>query len=65
MKSFPILCPEENCGKEIQINDIEEYIKAEIVNKYLEFSLHEFVDRSKCTNWCPTPGCLAVFEVDG
>lgn len=59
-----MVCPEEGCGKDIPAYDIEEYIEKETVKKYLEFSLHEFVDKNKETSWCPTAGCSAIFEFD-
>lgn len=64
VKNFPIICPEEGCGSEITIGDIQEYIRGDLKDKYFEFSLHMFVENNSRTNWCPTPGCPALFELE-
>lgn len=65
IKSFPILCPAMGCISEIVISDIQEYIPSDLKSKYFEFSFQVFVEKNSNTiNWCPTPGCTAVFQVD-
>lgn len=57
-------CTEEGCEKDIPLNDIQEYIPKELLDKYYEFSLHNLVDKNHGMNWCPTPGCRAIFEAE-
>ena len=55
----------EECTKHIQTDDVEEYLSKDLVEKYYEFTLHNFVDKnSKNMTWCPTPGCSNAFEFD-
>ena len=61
VKKLKVLCPEDGCNQEIGIQDLQEYIPKELLEKYYDFSLQDFVDKNKVMNWCPTPGCKGIF----
>lgn len=64
-KSFPLVCPLEECARETEQKEIEEYLFKMLKEKYSEFTFQKYVDKNvKTTSWCPSPSCKAVFACD-
>ena len=40
---FPLLCPTEECGVELLIEEVNEYLSRELRDKYDEFVFHNYV----------------------
>jgi len=64
-KRFPIKCPMDNCKSEIANEDLMENIEKDIIDKYFEFTLKNYVDiHGDEMSWCPTADCSYAFIYD-
>lgn len=64
-KKFPIKCPMENCPKEILNEDLMENMEQTSIDKYLDFTLKNYVDiHAAEMSWCPTADCNFAFVYD-
>ena len=60
-KYFPIECPKPNCGVNLRLTDIMDFLDNEYVEDYIVFSLKIYVDKHDAAFCCPTPGCSYAF----
>lgn len=64
-KRFPIKCPMENCKAEVSNADLMENIEKDVIEKYLDFTLKNYVDiHGHDMSWCPTADCNYAFIYD-
>ncbi|CDW84022.1 ibr domain containing protein [Stylonychia lemnae] len=60
-RRFPIKCPQDNCGKEIEIMDIQDVLAEDDLKKFDEYNFSKIVDQQEDLSWCPTPDCGYAF----
>jgi hypothetical protein len=64
-KSFPLICPEEECKALIHPTDLKARISEENFTKFDEFTLKDLVEKNpEVYSCCPTPNCPFMFEFD-
>lgn len=64
-KSFPLICPEVECKKDVHPSDLKGRISAELLEKFSDFTLKNLVEMNPETySCCPTPDCPFMFEFD-
>eukprot|EP00347_Sterkiella_histriomuscorum_P008112 403346328 len=59
--NFPLICPDHNCKKIIDENDIKELVSYEILERYQKFSIRKTLEQDPDTHWCLRPGCENAF----
>lgn len=60
--SFPVVCPVENCKREVTMYDLRSRLSPELIAKFEDFTFNQYVASHKAALiTCPTPNCKYVF----
>lgn len=59
---FPLMCPNDKCGIDLNDADIKQILDSELYKKYQKHTLKYYADlNGDSISWCPTADCEYMF----